>query len=231
MKGASGLRPKGQMSIVEAMKMKCGKVGVKKEESSEERKLGGTSLYDELLEYHYREQQQQQKQSSFFAPGDTPDEQTSLDFFDAPPPSAQQPSDPLDPLDDDEHSNEPKPPQIFAGTTIYINGSTHPIISDHRLKQLLVSHGARLSIALGRRTVTHVILGRTNADGGCGGGLAGGKLQKEIVTVRGKGVRFVGVEWVVDSLKAGKRLPEARFRVMEMAGERQRSVYNMLTGL
>lgn len=44
--------------------------------------------------------------------------------------------------------------QIFQGLTIYINGSTFPLISDHKLKRLLSSHGAHLSIALGRKTVT-----------------------------------------------------------------------------
>lgn len=94
-------------------------------------------------------------------------------------------------------------PPIFRNLTVYINGSTAPLVSDHRLKHLLVAHGANLSIALGRRTVTHVILGAQNqagrggggGGGGCGGGLAGGKLQREIGRVGGCGVRYVGVEW------------------------------------
>lgn len=111
---------------------------------------------------------------------------------------------------------------IFSGLSIYINGSTAPLISDHRLKQLLVENGANISIALGRRTVTHVILGKPNVnnsssgtrskndDGedamninkyrgiggaGAGGGLAAGKLQREIQRIGGKGVIYVDVEW------------------------------------
>ena len=109
-----------------------------------------------------------------------------------------------------------KPPQIFAGLTIYINGSTHPLISDHKLKHLLASHGATISLALARRSVTHVILGKPNngpQGGGAGGGLSGRKLQKEVQRVGGKGVKYVGVEWVVECLKVGRRLSEGRFGV------------------
>ncbi|OMP85048.1 DNA repair protein REV1 [Diplodia seriata] len=116
--------------------------------------------------------------------------------------------------------------QIFRGLCFYINGSTAPMISDHRLKQLLAMHGASTSIALGRRTVTHVILG-CSGEGGAGGGLAGGKLQKEIARVGGKGLRYVGVEWVVESVRAGKRLPEAGFSNLKIAAAGQKSVYGM----
>ncbi|KAN0082194.1 hypothetical protein V8E54_003492 [Elaphomyces granulatus] len=123
--------------------------------------------------------------------------------------------------DDEKDKNKPSNVNsegIFSGLSIYINGSTAPLISDHRLKQLLVDNGANISIALGRRTVTHVILGKPNSNstfnssnssrsrndgdntmkhrgGGAGGGLAGGKLQKEIRRIGGKGVIYVGVEW------------------------------------
>ncbi|KAJ9649061.1 hypothetical protein H2199_000974 [Coniosporium tulheliwenetii] len=122
----------------------------------------------------------------------------------------------------------PPQPQIFRNLTIFINGSTVPTISDHKLKHLLASHGARLSIALGRRSVTHVILGTTASGGGAGGGLAGSKIQKEVARVGGKGVKFVGVEWVVESIKAGKRLPEARFANLKLAAKGQESVLEVL---
>lgn len=86
--------------------------------------------------------------------------------------------------------------KIFDGLVIYVNGSTHPLISDHKLKHLLVENGARMSIHLGRRQVSHVILGQPSGPkGGAGGGLAGGKLEKEIRRVGGCGVKYVGVEW------------------------------------
>ncbi|KAK0514965.1 hypothetical protein JMJ35_002344 [Cladonia borealis] len=111
--------------------------------------------------------------------------------------------------------DQEKPPQIFAGLTIYINGSTFPLISDHKLKHLLATHGANISLALGRRSVTHVILGKPNGSrgGGAGGGLSGSKLQKEVQRVGGKGIRFVGVEWVLESLRVGRRLGEEGFGV------------------
>lgn len=94
--------------------------------------------------------------------------------------------------------NEPaaKKKNIFAGTTIYVNGSTLPQISDHKLKHLLVSHGARIAIAMARKTVSHVIVGQPGAVGaGAGGGLAARKLQREIERGGWKGVRIVGVDW------------------------------------
>ncbi|KUI74183.1 DNA repair protein REV1 [Cytospora mali] len=118
------------------------------------------------------------------------------------------------------------PSKIFDGLVVYINGSTHPLISDHKLKHVLVENGARTSIHLGRRQVTHVILGRPSGpSGGAGGGLAGGKLEKEIRRVGGCGVKYVGVEWILESIKAGRRLPETRFANLKVASRGQPSVY------
>lgn len=126
-------------------------------------------------------------------------------------------------------------PQFLAGLTFYINGSTYPLISDHKLKQLISQHGGRLSIHLGRNTVTHVIIGAPSGHGskvgnGAGGGLAGSKIQKEIAKVKGKGVKFVEVAWLVESIKAGKRLPEAGFVGLKLAAKGQGSVYGLFGG-
>jgi hypothetical protein len=100
---------------------------------------------------------------------------------------------------DKDESGEKKARKILTGTTIYINGSTMPHISDHKLKTLLVSHGAEVAISLARKSVTHVIVGKPNAGAGAGagagGGLAAGKLQKEIARGGWRGVKVVGVEW------------------------------------
>ncbi|KAK9782513.1 putative BRCT domain-containing protein [Seiridium cardinale] len=118
--------------------------------------------------------------------------------------------------------------KLLDGVVVYVNGSTHPIISDHKLKHVLAKHGARMSTHLGRRQVTHVILGRPSGGrGGAGGGLAGAKLQREIQKVGGAAVKFVGVEWVLESIKAGKRLPEARFGTLKIAPKGQQSVFQM----
>ncbi|ESZ97383.1 hypothetical protein SBOR_2211 [Sclerotinia borealis F-4128] len=118
---------------------------------------------------------------------------------------------------------------IFDELVIYINGSTYPMVSDHKLKQLLAENGARMSMHLGRRQVTHVILGKPSQGmgSGGGGGLAGGKLEKEIRRIGGCGVKYVGVEWVLESIKAGKRLSETRFSNLKVAPKGQRSVYGM----
>lgn len=86
---------------------------------------------------------------------------------------------------------------VFDGLVIYVNGSTYPLISDHKLKHVLAENGAKMSLHLGRRRVTHVILGTPSGTlgDGAGGGLSGTKMQKEIRRVGGCGVKYVGVEW------------------------------------
>ncbi|KAJ5143161.1 uncharacterized protein N7515_001948, partial [Penicillium bovifimosum] len=123
---------------------------------------------------------------------------------------------------------------LFAGVTVFINGSTLPQISEYKLKHLLVSSGAKTSIYMARKTVTHVIIGRPNtgiSDGGAasgaGGGLAAGKLQQEIARGGWKGVRVVSVDWALESLKVGRRLAESRFPGMHVADKGQRSVAGM----
>lgn len=121
---------------------------------------------------------------------------------------------------DTENTTISKSPQVFAGACIYINGSIYTTISDHKLKHLLVTHGARLSIHLGRRSVTHVILGRPNASavpGAAGGGLSASKMQKEITKVMGNSVKFVTIEWVIESVANGNRAPEQRFEAVRLA--------------
>jgi hypothetical protein len=60
---------------------------------------------------------------------------------------------------------------------------------------MLAAHGATHSIALGRRSVTHVLLGTANVHGGAGGGLAATKIQKEISKKGRKAVKFITAEW------------------------------------
>jgi hypothetical protein len=135
--------------------------------------------------------------------------------------------------DDDDEAREQKakqqpPRRIFDGVVVYVNGSTHPLISDHKLRHVLAEHGATMSSHLGRRKVTHVILGRSAAGGyGSGGGLAGAKLQREVSKIGGPAVKFVGVQWVLESIKVGKRLPEARFADLKIASRCQQSVYGL----
>lgn len=103
-------------------------------------------------------------------------------------------------LQDEEKEADARdnPRKLFDGVTVYVNGSTFPMVSDHRLKHLLTENGGNMSLHLGRRRVTHVIVGRPNGSrrgDGTGGGLAAGKLEREIRRIGGCGVKFVGVEW------------------------------------
>ncbi|GFN12051.1 uncharacterized protein AtWU_01848 [Aspergillus tubingensis] len=55
---------------------------------------------------------------------------------------------------------------------------------------------------------------------GAGGGLAAGKLQKEIQRGGWKGVKLVRVQWAMDSIAAGKRLSEAKYAVQLRTNQR-----------
>ncbi|QKX59039.1 uncharacterized protein TRUGW13939_06169 [Talaromyces rugulosus] len=154
-----------------------------------------------------------------------------------------------------ENKNSKK---IFHSLTFFINGSTFPLISDHKLRHIVAENGGALSLNLARRSVTHVINAAPSAalssagasSSGArytgGGGLSAAKMQKEIKTTagKGKGVKFVGVDWIIESVKAGKRLSEARFVVslekssnnnnknaLIGASSGQRSVYGMFKGV
>ncbi|KAI5282874.1 hypothetical protein KEM54_002517 [Ascosphaera aggregata] len=86
--------------------------------------------------------------------------------------------------------------RMFSRVTVYINGSTAPKISDHKLRRLLVSHGASLALSLSRRKVTHVIIGHPNDVGrGAGGGLSSTKIDKEIRRTSSAGIKYVVPEW------------------------------------
>lgn len=222
MKGAKGLRRGGQTSILESMKG----IKVKKPEMDRsakrvklEEKDQPTSVVNPFTPF--RRQDGTLRESSWKGHGSPSDLLTPLDI--ASTPSALSPA--------EAQNNTPSADReaylpIFSNLIIYVNGSTAPAISDHKLKHLLSSHGANLSIALGRRKVTHVIVGRPNSSGGSGGGLSGSKIHKEIARVGGKGIKFVSVEWILESVKAGRRLPETRF-AMPLAPAGVKSVAGM----
>jgi hypothetical protein len=86
----------------------------------------------------------------------------------------------------DATSTQPSQPEIFRNCCVYINGYMGPLISDLELKKRLARHGARVVTNFSRKSVTHVILGPT--------GLAGGKIQKEMLARKG-GVKYVTVNW------------------------------------
>ena len=144
---------------------------------------------------------------------------------------------------DESQSDESKTviSTVFKNTTIYINGYTGPLVSDHRLRYLITQHGGKSSLGLARRSVTHVILGKRDApadpstDGGhiqsgksrawAGGSLAATKLQKELALSKVSGIKFVSAAWVLESIEAGRRLPESKYAEWAVGkGEKQKSV-------
>ncbi|KAF2664621.1 hypothetical protein BT63DRAFT_429383 [Microthyrium microscopicum] len=148
---------------------------------------------------------------------------------------------------------------ILRGAVIYINGSTYPLIGDHQLRKMIALHGGNTSLALGRKTVTHVILTHkdpphkpaqpplaslfyqtgtfppasttTQTDAtmqssflAAGGGLAAGKIRKEVQQRKAPAIKYVTAHWVLESIKAGKRLPESRFADWRFVEKGQKDV-------
>lgn len=225
-KGAKGLRCGGQLSLWESMRVEK---GADEEERSKKRvKVESGEDRPSVVVNPYtpfRKQDGTVRESSW-----TSHEISPSDLLEPIDPVASSPDDKQDTLDPTNPTTQPatKPPKIFTSLTFYINGSTAPHLSDHKLKHLLTLHGGTLSIALGRRTVTHVILGNPNTSGGVGGGLAASKIQKEITSSKCKGVRFVTAEWVTESIKAGKRLGEGRFEAVRTAPKGVRGIEGWL---
>lgn len=195
------------VSEAEAMRAQMGVrdirsfMGVNKRKAGGEQgdgKNDGKRRGREKLEFHSeRKNVSSSRVSTTSTPlsGATPRSRTSSAESDSAPVCA---SDTMSTVDDtvDDTKEELPAKKIFAGTTVYVNGSTLPQISDHKLKHLLVLHGARISIAIARKTVSHVIVGKPCAAGaGAGGGLAARKLQQEIERGGWKGIRVVGVDW------------------------------------
>ncbi|GAA97265.1 uncharacterized protein L969DRAFT_84299 [Mixia osmundae IAM 14324] len=94
---------------------------------------------------------------------------------------------------------------IFARVSVYFNGYTGEDLSNQQLKRLLEQGGGRWSFAFGKRHITHVVTAT---------GLSGSKADKEL-NARKSSTYIVRPEWIVDSVAAGRRLPESMFGVLE----------------
>ena len=199
--GAPGLRDKGWQDIRKLMdgNRKRSREGINEESEAKRQKSKKEGNKQRNYDSGKTTELQSQK-----PPGPGPKSDTPESHAAEPPPSGQQRGNTC------VAASITQPPQIFRNLTMYLNGSTAPLISDHKLKHLFAQHGGNASIALGRRTVTHVILGNDLAGGG---GLASSKIQKEVGLVRGlgKGVKYVTAQWVVDSVDKGVRQPESRY--------------------
>lgn len=216
-KGASGLRGAGQQSIVDCFRSKPHD---RHSEQKARNDIGPTKMYGLLVK------EELEKDMSSLATEVPP-----LAMSDYPSTLATE----ADLLAPSLHSSASK---LLHGCIIYVNGSTYPLISDHFLRHLINMHGGNTSTVLGRRRVTHVVLthkeptddrpltstpcassrGSTattalRQDGfrAAGGALANGKIAKEIQRKQLSKINFVTAHWVMESVRAGKRLPEGWF--------------------
>lgn len=218
--GARGLRKDGQQSIQQTLEVENDDERPRKRVKVEEAEQKPTAVVNPFTP---------------FRKGDGTVRDASWTSHEISPSHLLEPMDPstIIATSHSQHEKEDRPevpqspPQIFANLTVYINGSTLPYIGDHKLKHLLSSHGAHLSIALGRRSVTHVIVGKTVGSGGCGGGLSSSKLHKEVQRIGGQSLKYVTAEWAVESVNAGKRLSESRFVAVNLGGKGVGSVASM----
>lgn len=113
----------------------------------------------------------------------------------------------------DPQETEAGPPtlrsRIFAGCDFYVNGYTGTRIGDMELKKLLAVHGGNVR-QLPSATVTHIVTGVLSAS----------KAQKILDgATHGRKKKVVRVDWVLDSVKAGKRLGEAAYGVIANEGQ------------
>ncbi|KAJ3363667.1 hypothetical protein GGF32_003703 [Allomyces javanicus] len=114
--------------------------------------------------------------------------------------------------------------KIFAGLVFSINGYTGPDVGDLKLRRLIVEHGGHLRFHFAVSRTTHVIATS----------LAGSKSHQALTTRRtssrsavNRACVFVTPTWILDSIAAGRRLPEADYLVVRdqtlgraMAGRR-----------
>lgn len=88
---------------------------------------------------------------------------------------------------------------IFQGVVVYFNGRLNP--PEGTLKAMLGAHGGVHEQYLNRTHVTHVV-----ADN-----LPDGTIKRELELKLTHRMTYVRPAWLVDSLKAGRRLPEAPY--------------------
>ncbi|KAI9098345.1 BRCT domain-containing protein [Phlyctochytrium arcticum] len=96
-----------------------------------------------------------------------------------------------------------KQSNLFHGAVFYLNGYLGSAVSDLHLRDLVYIHGGSIALGLALRTVTHMVCTS----------LAGGKKQK-LLTRRKNGLKIVSPEWILDSVKNKRRMPEVNYTVI-----------------
>ncbi|PWN22440.1 hypothetical protein BCV69DRAFT_281434 [Microstroma glucosiphilum] len=98
----------------------------------------------------------------------------------------------------DQAASEEKQSDIFKGLSIYINGYAGTKIGNKELQRLLSLNGATVHY-LPCGSTTHIVSEMT---------LSAKKTQEMLQLKAGRVKKFVKVDWILDSLLAGKRRPE-----------------------
>ncbi|KAI8812064.1 BRCT domain-containing protein [Cladochytrium replicatum] len=92
---------------------------------------------------------------------------------------------------------------IFKGITVYFNGFLGSTHSDLTIKEMLQENGGSYTPFFSKTTVTHMICTS----------LANSKILKLTSTKKISSQFVVHPDWLVDSVKAGKRLPESKYQL------------------
>lgn len=98
----------------------------------------------------------------------------------------------------DQAASEEKQSDLFKGLSIYINGYAGTKIGNKELQRLLSLNGAEVHYLPNGRT-THIVSEMA---------LSAKKTQEMLQLKAGRVKKFVKVDWILDSLVAGKRRPE-----------------------
>ncbi|KAJ3186595.1 hypothetical protein HDU85_007415 [Gaertneriomyces sp. JEL0708] len=107
-----------------------------------------------------------------------------------------------------------KSSKILQGIKIYVNGLVG-VMDDLEFRKLVQSNGGEISMQLSQRTVSHMICTS----------LCGKKSEKAFMA-RTSALKVVRPEWVIDSVKNGKRLPESGYKVL--SSETQKSANDII---
>ncbi|KDO23099.1 hypothetical protein SPRG_11943 [Saprolegnia parasitica CBS 223.65] len=101
-------------------------------------------------------------------------------------------------------SGHPTLSAIFQGCNLYFDGRTGNV-SSYYMTKMVKEHGASVSIMHRKTRVTHIVAENLN-----------GSKTEALLKSRGK-ILCVHPNWVLDSIKKGKRQPEFKYAIYKDA--------------
>ncbi|CAO1638218.1 unnamed protein product [Parajaminaea phylloscopi] len=118
---------------------------------------------------------------------------------------------------DNPDQDSSAPATLFRGCNVYINGYTGVGVGNKELARILTMYGAEVHM-LPVGSTTHIVSSMQLS----------AKKRQEMIQIKASRVKkFVKVEWVLDSVEAGKRKPE---HLYSHGTETQRGIADMLGG-